>query len=102
MVLYDNQEGRVEVVGGGPKRAGMYVPLGLTHTIIQQKLTLYYKAIILQPNNSYDKPQELPRWHSGKESAFEFRRCKKHGLDPWVGKIPWKRKWQPTAVFLPG
>ena len=24
------------------------------------------------------------------------------GLDPWVGKIPWKRKWQPTPVFLPG
>ena len=21
---------------------------------------------------------------------------------PWVGKIPWRRKWQPTAVFLPG
>jgi len=23
-------------------------------------------------------------------------------LAPWVGKIPWKRKWQPTPVFLPG
>ena len=23
-------------------------------------------------------------------------------FDPWVGKIPWKRKWQPTPVFLPG
>ena len=23
-------------------------------------------------------------------------------FDPWVGKIPWKRAWQPTAVFLPG
>ena len=22
--------------------------------------------------------------------------------DPWVGKIPWRRKWQPTLVFLPG
>ena len=22
--------------------------------------------------------------------------------DPWVGKIPWRRAWQPTAVFLPG
>ena len=25
-----------------------------------------------------------------------------HGFDPWVGKIPWRRKWQPTPVFLPG
>ena len=24
------------------------------------------------------------------------------GLDPWVGKIPWRRAWQPTPVFLPG
>ena len=24
------------------------------------------------------------------------------GSDPWVGKIPWGRKWQPTPVFLPG
>ena len=29
----------------------------------------------------------------------ETKRC---GFDPWVRKIPWKRAWQPTAVFLPG
>ena len=23
-------------------------------------------------------------------------------FDPWVGKIPWRREWQPTLVFLPG
>ena len=23
-------------------------------------------------------------------------------FDPWVGKIPWRRKWQPTLEFLPG
>ena len=26
----------------------------------------------------------------------------KHRFDPWVGKIPWRRAWQPTPVFLPG
>ena len=26
----------------------------------------------------------------------------RHGLNPWVGKIPWGRKWQPMPVFLPG
>ena len=26
----------------------------------------------------------------------------RHGFDPWVGKIRWSRKWQPTPVFLPG
>ena len=24
------------------------------------------------------------------------------GLEPWMGKIPWRREWQPTPVFLPG
>ena len=39
------------------------------------------------------------RWHSGKESFCQCRRC---GFNPWVQKIPWRRKWQPTPVFLPG
>ena len=26
----------------------------------------------------------------------------RHGFDPWVGKIRWSRKWQPTLVFLSG
>ena len=26
----------------------------------------------------------------------------KHGFDPWVGKTPWRRAWQPAPVFLPG
>ena len=29
-------------------------------------------------------------------------RCKRSGFDPWIGKIPWRRKWQPTPGFLPG
>ena len=28
--------------------------------------------------------------------------CRRHGFDPCVRKIPWKRRWQPTPVFLPG
>ena len=28
--------------------------------------------------------------------------CRRPGLDPWVGKIPWRGKWQPTPVCLPG
>jgi len=27
---------------------------------------------------------------------------RRHGFDPWVGKIPCRRKWQPTPVFFPG
>ena len=38
----------------------------------------------------------------GKESTCLCRRCKRRWFDPWVGKIPWRRKWQPTPIFLPG
>ena len=41
----------------------------------------------------------LPWWLRGKESACQ---CRRHGFDPWVRKIPWGSKWQPTPVFLPG
>ena len=42
----------------------------------------------------------VPRWRAGKESACQYRRCE---FDPWIwGEIPWRRKWQPTPVFLPG
>ena len=39
---------------------------------------------------------------SGKEPACQCRRCKRLGLDPKVGKMPWRRAWQPTPVFLSG
>ena len=37
-------------------------------------------------------------WISDKEVPCQCRRC---GFDPWVGKIPWRREWQPTPVSLP-
>ena len=42
----------------------------------------------------------LPRWLSSKESTY--RRCRRWWFDPWAAKLPWKRKWQLTPVFLPG
>ena len=41
----------------------------------------------------------LPWWLSGKEPTCQCRRCR---FDPWVRKIPWRRKWQPAPGFLPG
>ena len=39
---------------------------------------------------------------SSKEPACQCRRHSRHWFDPWVGKISWRRSWQPTPVFLPG
>ena len=47
------------------------------------------------------QPVGFSRWYSGKESTHQCRRSKRHGFDPWVGKIPLRRKRQPTLVFVP-
>ena len=39
-------------------------------------------------------------WLSVKESACQSRRCRRHGFNSWVGKIPWRRKWQPNSNIL--
>ena len=44
----------------------------------------------------------ISRWHGGKEAICHCRRWKGCGFDPWVGKIPWRKKRQPTPGFLPG
>ena len=43
--------------------------------------------------------KDFPGGASGKESASQ---CRRHRFDPCVRKIPWRRKWLPTPVFLPG
>ena len=61
-------------------------------------------AIAVGSCNSWPvrRTRGTPRWLSGKEPACQFRRSRRPGFDPWVGKIPWRSKWQPTAGFLPG
>ena len=44
----------------------------------------------------------FPGGSVGKESTCWCRRLRRHGFSPGVGKILWRRKWQPTPVFLPG
>ena len=56
-------------------------------------------SICLKVKNNNNNNQGLPRWLSGKESACQ---CRRPRFDPWVRKIPWRRKRQPTPVFLPG
>ena len=42
---------------------------------------------------------DFPGGSDGKVSCLQ---CGRPGFDPWVGKILWRRKWQPTPVLLPG
>ena len=45
---------------------------------------------------------DLPGSASGKEPGCQCRRHKRCRVNPWVGKIPWRRAWPPTPVFLRG
>ena len=65
---------------------------------ILHEIILHSSSVNIQQNSVHYSP----RWLSGKESACRCRRCKRRRFSPWVQKIPWKRKWQPTPVFFPG
>jgi len=44
---------------------------------------------------------QMTQWFKKKKkkSAYQYRR---HRFNPWIRKIPWRRKWLPIPVFLPG
>ena len=53
-----------------------------------------------QTRLSHWRTATTSRGLSGKEPICQFRRHKRPGFDSWVGKIPWRRAWQPIPVFL--
>ena len=58
--------------------------------------------VLYSPKGMCSQEGGCPGGASGKESGCQCRKCKRRGFDSWVKKIPWRRKWQPTPVFLPG
>ena len=61
---------------------------GLIH--ITGSLYLFWPCLSISPG--------FPSGSDGKESSCQ---CKRPRFNPWIGKVPWRREWQPTAVFLP-
>ena len=57
---------------------------------------------IPEAGKQMDETWGFPGGVSGKESACQCRRHKRCRFDPWVTKIPLRRAWQTTPVFLPG
>ena len=73
-------------------RAFTTAPVASSIIIVSVSLSVY----------RYTAPWGFPGGANGKELAHQCKRQKRHGFDPWVRKIPWRRSWQPTPVFLPG
>ena len=61
-------------------------------------ITGHSEQITIKPTTCYALIRS-PSGSDGKESTCQGRRRR---FDPRVGKIPWRRKQQPTLVFLPG
>ena len=62
---------------------------------------------LLSPQFLFFRPEILshlgfPGGTSGKEPTCQCRRHKRYRFHPWIRKIPWRRAWHPTPVFLPG
>jgi len=50
------------------------------------------RKTLIKLKELYPCKRGLSMWGSGKESTCQCRRCKRHGFDPWVGKISWRRE----------
>jgi len=65
----------------------------------------FHDSVLKKPEQMFWPTQfhlGFPGGARGKEPACQSRKHERHEFDPWVGKIPWRRAWQPTPVFLPG
>ena len=74
----------------------LYVLLNLWH-IFTHKHTYVVWTVLISKSIHLWSYKRL----SGKEPICQCRRHRKCGFDLWVRKIPWRRKWQSTPVFLP-
>ena len=83
-------------------------PLGLTGLISLQFIGLsrVFSSTTVPKHQFFGTQLSLrfnyPGGASGKEPACQCKRHKRYKFSPWVGKISWRRIWQPTPVFLPG
>ena len=76
-----------------------YLPNNINSIRFHKLRAQFHKTAPISDDNS--KSRLLPglsRWLSGRIHL----QCRRHRFDPSVRNIPWKRKWQPTLVFLPG
>ena len=74
----------------------------ILHGVVKSDTTEQVTDTHITENNLKNIYICFPSGASGKEPTCQCRRHKRSGFDPWVGKIPWRKAWQPTPVFLPG
>ena len=77
--------------------------VGLANRFAEMLFTSYRMVKSKVFEVSYTRlPSLLMDFPGGSDGKSVCLQCGRPGLDPWVGKIPWIRKWQPTPVLFPG
>ena len=79
----------------------MNLPTKQKHTHRRREQAYDYKGGGIKQEFGINR-YKFPGGASGKEYTCQYRRYRRPRFDPWVGKMPWRRKWQPSPVFLPG
>ena len=86
------------VVGGSPGKPREFALLKVK---AKAKKSRHILASTTSISSRFSYKMDFPGGAGDREPACRRRRHKRHRFSPWVGKIPWWRPWQPTAVFLP-
>ena len=73
--------------------------LGLLHLLHWQADSL---PLVPPGKSPFQLSTGFPSGSDSKESTCQCRRYKRYGFNLWVRKIPWRKKWQPTPLFLLG
>ena len=62
----------------------------------------FQMCFVLNETNIYRCQVHLAQYFLVAQMVKNLPAIREPGFDPWVGKVPWRRKWQPTPVFLLG
>ena len=79
------------------------ISLGLRSLSKAQQISkqwVNYLGFTTNPQNSFLHTEN--KLYLGISTTKIYLQCRRHRFTPWVRKIPRRRKWQPTPVFLPG
>ena len=77
------------------------LPTGLTEELGAQNCVLN-SPILPHLTLPQGRKMQCCRWRSGKESVCQRTRPKRCGFNPWIRKVPWRRKWQCHFLSLAG
>ena len=69
---------------------------------VERQLTKIQRSFKVQMFIKMETEEGFPGGSVAKEPTCPCRKCRRCTFDPWIGKISWRKKWQPIPIALPG